>query len=313
MADWKVLLTDGLEDNGQAILRASVNLINNNGISPSELVESIGEYDALIIRGRTIVNEAIFEAGKKLKVVGRSGVGVDNIDLEAARQHHVIVVNSPKATTVSVAELTMGLMLSIMREIPLADSSMKRGGWIKKELEGSELFEKTLGIIGYGRIGAAVGIRAQAFGMTVLGYDPCINENAIQDQGSEPVSLEELFIRSDIISLHIPLNDDTRSMINRSTLSKMKHGVRIICTARGGLIDEDALTSALESGQVTAVGLDVFATEPPGLTGLVGNPHVVVTPHIGAQTLEAQQRAANDIALEILAALEGQPLHWRVA
>ena len=313
MTKRNVLLADGLEDNGQAILRSSVKLVDKNGISPAELIEIIGDFDALIVRGRTIVSPVVFEAGMRLKVVGRSGVGVDNIDLESARQHKIMIVNAPIASTVSVAELTFGLMLSLLREVPLANASMKAGKWLKKELEGGELYQKTLGIIGVGRIGAAVGKRAIAFGMTVLGYDPFLKPEVILEQGAEPVSIDELYSRSDILTLHIPLTNETRSMLNGSSFAQMKPGIRIVCTARGGLIDETALLNALNSGQVAAAGLDVFANEPPGLTSLVGHPHVVVTPHIGAQTVEAQQRTAHDIALEVLAALDGQPLHWRVA
>jgi D-3-phosphoglycerate dehydrogenase / 2-oxoglutarate reductase len=313
MTNWKVLITDGLEENGLEILRISSEVTDQKDISSDELLKVIPEYDAMIIRGRTKVNAAVFEAGKRLKVVGRSGVGVDNIDLQSARLHGVTVVNAPIATTVSVAELTMGLMLSVMRELPRADSSMKNGKWLKKEFEGGELYQKTLGIIGFGRIGAAVGKRAAGFGMTILGYDPLIKPEVIMDQGGNPVTLDELYMRSDIITLHIPLTSETCSFLNAEAFAKMKPGVRVVCAARGGMIDEAALVAALDSGQVAAAGLDVFATEPPGLSALVSHPHVVVTPHIGAQTQEAQRRAASDIASEVMAGLRGEQLHWKVA
>jgi D-3-phosphoglycerate dehydrogenase len=255
----------------------------------------------------------VFAAAAKLKVVGRAGVGVDNIDLEAARQHGVTVVNSPLATTVSVAELTLGLMLAVIRDLPRADTTTKAGKWLKKEFEGGELYEKTLGVVGFGRIGAAVGKRAAAFGMTVLGYDPLIKPDVIKNLGGEPVSLDELYARSDVITIHVPLTPETRGLLNAAAFAKMKRGVRIICAARGGIIDETDLVAALNSGPVAGAGLDVFATEPPGATALVTHPRVVVTPHIGAQTVEAQRRAAFDIANEVLAALLGQPLHWKVA
>jgi D-3-phosphoglycerate dehydrogenase len=288
-------------------------VVDQPTISADELLKTAGEYDALIVRGRTKVTPAVFAAAPKLKVVGRAGVGVDNIDLEAARLRHVTVVNSPLATTVSVAELTLGLMLAVMRDLPRADATTKAGKWLKKEFEGGELYQKTLGVVGYGRIGAAVGKRAAAFGMTVLGYDPLIKPETIKDLGGEPVSLDELYARSDVITLHVPLTPETRGLLNASTFAKMKPGVRIICAARGGIIDETALVTALDSGQVAGAGLDVFAVEPPGASDLVAHPRVVVTPHIGAQTVEAQHRAAADIANEVLAALEGQPLHWKVA
>lgn len=281
-------------------------------ISAAELLKVVAGYDALVVRGRTKVTVEVLEAGSKLKVVGRAGVGVDNIDLDAAKQHHVTVVNAPVSTTVAVAELTFGLLLALAREIPRADSGMKNGSWLKKELEGVELTGKTLGIIGYGRIGGEVGRRAAAFGMNVVAYDPSSQESELRERGAEPVSLQDLYAWSDFISLHLPLNVQTRDLIGPLALSQMKDGVRIISTARGGIIDEVALLSALESGKVAGAALDVFGTEPPGATGLVGHPGVIATPHIGAQTAEAQIRAAEDIANEVLAALRGEPLRWKV-
>jgi D-3-phosphoglycerate dehydrogenase len=313
MAGWKILLTDGLEENGQALMRASAEVVNQNGISPDDLLKVIGEYDALIVRGRTRVTPAVFDAGKRLKVVGRSGVGVDNIDLSAARAHGVTVVNAPIATTVSVAELTMGLMLSMIREIPRADTAMKAGKWLKKELEGVELFHKTLGVIGFGRIGAAVAVRSAAFGMKILGFDPLIPAEEIARRGGQPVSLDDLLAQSDYITLHIPLTADSKNLLNAAAFAKMKTGVRIVCAARGGVIDEEALLAALESGKVASAALDVFSVEPPVQTALASHTRVVTTPHIGAQTVEAQGRAAEDIASEVLAVLTGQTLRWKVA
>lgn len=313
MPEWKILLTDGLEQNGQDILRAAAQVDNRAGISADDLLKVVGEYDALIVRGRTKVTAAVFEAAPRLKVVGRAGVGVDNIDLNAAKAHNVIVVNSPTATTIAVAELTLGLMLAVVREIPRADATMKAGQWIKKELEGRELWRKTLGVIGFGRIGTEVARRAKAFDMEILAYDPLLPAEAIRLRGGEPVSLDELLRRADMITLHVPLDENTRNLLNAEAFAKMKDGVYIICAARGGVIDEEALLQALNSGKVAGAGLDVFATEPPGATALVTHPKVVCTPHIGAQTVEAQTRAAEDIATEVLAALEGKPLRWRVA
>lgn len=313
MGNWKILLTDGLEDNGKEILRASAEVVDQSGISAEDLLKVVGEYDALIVRGRTKVTNAVFEAGKKLKVVGRAGVGVDNIDLEAAKAHHVTVVNSPLATTVAVAELTLSLMLSLVREIPRADASMKSGKWLKKEFEGRELYGKTLGVLGFGRIGSAVAARAKAFEMKVLAYDPVVPAEEIRARGGEPVSLDDLLKQSDMITMHMPLTSESRHLLNREAFSKMKDGVYIVCAARGGVIDEDALLEALNSGKVAGAALDVFATEPPGETELVAHPHVIDTPHVGAQTVEAQTRAAHDIAKEVLNALAGKPLRWKVA
>ena len=313
MAAWKVLLTDGLEENGQVILRECSEVSNRSGISADELLQVIGEYDALIVRGRTKVTPAVMEAAKNLKVVGRAGVGVDNIDLAAAKEHGITVVNSPTATTLAVAELTLGLMLSAVREIARADAAMKAGKWLKKELEGAELYKKTLGVIGYGRIGQAVAHRAAAFGMKIVAYDPLIDAETIAKNGAEPLSLDDLFAQADMITMHIPLTATTRGILNADAFGKMKQGVYIVCAARGGVIDEEALLAALESGKVAGAALDVFAAEPPGETALVKHPKVIAVPHIGAQTVEAQARAADDIATEVLAALEGKPLRWKVA
>ncbi len=310
---WKILVTDGLEEKGLSILRGAAEVDNKPGITPEELLQVVGQYDAMIVRGRTKVTPAVFDAGACLKVVGRAGVGVDNIDLNAAKGKGVTVVNSPIATTLAVAELTLALMLAVVREVPRADAAMKGGKWLKKELEGVELYRKTLGVIGYGRIGRAVAERARAFGMEIIAYDPLISADKIKEGGAEPVSLDELYARADVITLHIPLTADTRGLLNNAAFKKMKKGVRIVCAARGGVIDEEALLAALDADHVAAAGLDVFATEPPGLTPLVAHPRVVAVPHVGAQTVEAQERAAEDIATEVLAALKQEQLRWKVA
>jgi D-3-phosphoglycerate dehydrogenase len=312
MPTYNVLIADGLEEIGQAILHSSANVDDRTGISPEELLRVIKEYDAMIVRSRTKVTTQALAVAERLKVIGRAGVGVDNIDLEAAKAHGVTVVNAPTSTSLAVAELTLGLMLAMAREIPRADAGMKGGEWLKKELGGMELYGKTLGILGMGRIGAEVGKRAAAFGMSVLGYDPLIPAEEIKRRGAKPVSLDDLYARSDFISLHLPLTDETRSMVAEQAFGSMKRGVRILCAARGGIIDESALLAALESGQVAGAALDVFASEPPGASELVRHPKVIATPHVGAQTAEAQSRAAENIANEVLAALNGEPLRWKV-
>jgi len=312
MSDYKILIADGLEENGQAILHSAASVEDHTGISPEELLEIIPDYDALLVRSRTKVTAKVFEAAGRLKVVGRAGVGVDNIDLEAAKTHGVTVVNAPTSTSLAVAELTLSFMLALAREIPRADASVKQGKWPKKELMGTELYGKTLGIIGMGRIGTEVGVRAAAFNMRVLGHDPLIPSEEITRRGAEPVSLKDLYARSDYISLHLPLTDETRSMVNELAFGSMKRGVRLLCAARGGIIDETALLAALESGQVAGAALDVFTTEPPGITELISHPKLIATPHIGAQTEEAQVRVAEDIANEVLAALNGEPLRWKI-
>ena len=314
MAAWKILLTDGLSDTGKAILNEkNIPFDDKNDIEKEDLLACIADYDALIVRGRTKVTPDIFEKAIKLKVVGRCGVGVDNIDLEAAKQHNVAVVNAPVATTIAVAEHTMALMLAMVREIPKADAGIKAGNWYKKEIKGVELNGKTLGVVGFGHIGSMVGSYAKAFGMKVIAYDLIAPPEQIKQHGGDPVTFDELLQQADFITLHVPLTETTKHMINAATFSKMKKGVRIICAARGGVINETDLLEALESGKVAGAALDVFEKEPPTDSLLVKHPLFIGTPHLGGQTKEAQQRAAVDIVNEVLAALEGETLKWRVA
>jgi D-3-phosphoglycerate dehydrogenase / 2-oxoglutarate reductase len=312
MTIWKVLITDGLSDKGIAILSSAAQVDNMPDIPADELLKVAGKYDAMVVRGRTKVTPAVFDAASTLKAVGRAGVGVDNIDLAAARAHGVTVVNAPKSTSLAVAELAVGMMFALARMLPKADSTMKQGQWIKKQLEGIELNGKTLGIIGMGNIGTALAQRAAGLGMKVIGYDSLVSAAEIKKRGAKPVSLADLYAKSDFISFHLPLTPESKAMVNGQAFTKMKRGVRIVDAARGGIIDETALLAALESGQVAAAALDVYSTEPPGLTALVAHPNVVATPHIGAQTAEAQDRAAEDIASEVLNVLRGEPLRWKI-
>lgn len=313
---FRVLITDGLEKEGKVIISARGELVDKKGIEAPELLEVIGDYDALIVRGRTKVTKAVFDAAKNLKVVGRAGVGVDNIDLEAAKAHGVIVVNAPTATTIAVAELAFGLMLSMARELPRADAAMKQGQYLKKDFMGSELNGKTLGIVGYGNIGRRLGKYAQALGMKVICYDLLFDKGADLEQvhatGAEPMSLDAIYANADIISFHLPLNAQSKHMLNAEVFSKMKDGVLIVDAARGGVIDEPALLSALESGKVGGVALDVFEEEPPTDWNLAKHPKVIALPHIGAQTNEAQIRVAIDIAEEVMNILEGKEIRWRI-
>jgi D-3-phosphoglycerate dehydrogenase len=312
MPGWKILITDGLDESGVQLLAQYAQVFDGQGNSASELIDMIADYDALIVRGQTQVTAELFSAARRLKVVGRAGVGVDNIDLAAANQHHVTVVNSPLATTQAVAEHVIALMLALARSIPAADTSLKSGLWQKKQFIGIEINQKVLGVIGMGNIGSQVAKLAQALGMQVIGYDPQIPESEITLRGARAVNLPELLSQSDFITIHVPLGLDTKGLINGESFGAMKRGTRIICTARGGIIDETALLSALESGQVDAAALDVFTKEPPGMSALVSHPRVIATPHIGAQTKEAQHRAANEIAKEVVAALKGEPLRWQI-
>jgi D-3-phosphoglycerate dehydrogenase len=313
MDTWKIIVTDGLQDAGMSILSKEAKVDDRKGISAEDLVKEIGNYDAIIVRGRTKVTREVIEAGKNLKVIGRAGVGVDNIDVAAAKEKEIKVVNAPSSTTTAVAELAMGLIFALAREIPKADASMKRGEWLKKDLEGVELFGKTLGIIGFGRIGSTIGQTAAAVGMRIMACCLFRIPETIRIIGGELLVMDDIIEKSDFITIHTPLTDETRGMINAEAFSRMKDGVYIICTARGGIIDEKALLDALNSGKVAGAALDVFETEPPVFKELINHPKVIATPHIGGQTNEAQRRASVDISREVMAALKGDKLHWQVA
>lgn len=309
---FKVLITDGLEKDGKDIINAAGEAVDKKNIEAAELLEVIGEYDGLIVRGRTKVTKEVFEAAKKLKAVGRAGVGVDNIDLDAAREHGVTVVNAPTSTTIAVAELAFGLMLALVREIPRGDAAMKQEQWIKKDLMGTEIHGKTLGIIGYGNIGRLLSKYAQALGMKVICFNRRRDLDEVRSTGAEPVELDEIYAKADIISFHLPLNADSKRMVSDETFAKMKDGVLIVDVARGGVIDEAALLRALDSGKVAGAALDVFEKEPPVDWALAKHPKVIAMPHVGGQTEEAQLRVAGDIASEVMNVLEGKDLRWKI-
>ncbi len=313
MDTMRIILTDGLQDAGISILAKEAQVDDRKGISAEDLLKEIGTYDAIIVRGRTKVTKEVIAAGKKLKVIGRAGVGVDNIDVAAAKEHGVVVVNAPSSTTTAVAELAMGLIFALAREIPKADASMKRGEWAKKDFEGVELFGKTLGIIGFGRIGSAVGQMAAAVGMRIMACGLFHIPETIRIIGGELLVMDDVIEKSDFITIHTPLTAETRGLINAETIARMKDGVYIVCTARGGIIDEKALLAALNSGKVAGAALDVYETEPPVFKELINHPKVIATPHMAGQTNEAQRRASVDISREVLGALKGDKLHWQVA
>jgi D-3-phosphoglycerate dehydrogenase len=308
----KILITDGLEEAGLTILADAADVRDCTGIPAGDLPAELTDADALIVRSRTKLTAAVLETAPRLKVIGRAGIGVDTIDLDSARARGIVVVNTPVATTTAVAEYAMTLILALARHITTADSSMKQGEWLKNDLMGVELAGRTLGIVGVGRIGLAVARRASSFHIKIIGYDPHTQPEELRAANVEPVEMEELISRSDIISLHVPLTPQTNGMIDSSAFARMKPGALLISTSRGGVIDEDALLQALESGQIGGAALDVFRTEPPGQTALVEHPKVIATPHIAAQTAEAQDRAAVDVATEVLNALQDKPLRWRV-
>ena len=304
---YRILVSDTLAEEGLARLREEADVLE---LDPPQAIENV---DAMIVRGSTRVDRALLGQGQpRLKVITRAGVGVDNIDLSAARHHGIIVINTPDAVTTAVTELTFAFLLALARPLIAADRSVRRGEWRKQELLGFQLEGKTLGLIGLGRIGTAVAKRATAFGMQVLGLDPMHDASRLSETEVQLVPMEDLLNRSDFISLHLPLTDQTRGMINFSLISKMRSGVYLINTARGELVEEAALLEALDSGQLAGAALDVYPEEPPHSTSHLNRPNLILSPHIGAQTREAQLQASLDAADETLAALHGEPLRWRV-
>ena len=302
----KVLVADPIAEQGIEFLRQHAEVEIKPGLKPEELKAIIGDFDALIVRSQTKVSKEIIESGKKLKVIGRAGVGVDNIDVDAATKNGIVVVNAPTANTVSAAEHTLALILALSRNITQANNQLKSGKWRREELIGAELRNKTLGIIGLGNVGSEVAKRAQAFEMKVLAHDPFVSLDYARTVGVELVSLDQLLEKSDFITLHTPLTTATRQLIGAEQLAKVKPTVRIINTARGGLVDEQALVEAVQQGKIAGAAFDVFVTEPLRDSSLFKSDKIIITPHLGASTFEAQTIAAWDIVEQILAVLEGQ-------
>jgi len=299
----KVIITDPIAKAGVKMLQdAGIEVDERPGLPPADLVQAIPAYDAIIVRSATKVTADVINAGTNLKVVGRAGVGLDNVDKKAADARGVKVVNTPAATSVTVAELALGHMLACARSIPQATQSLREGKWEKKAFKGTELFGKTLGLIGSGRIGTELGKRAVAMGMSVLVYDPFIKQPAVGKQ----VELADILRSADYISLHVPKTDKTLHIINKESIAQMKKGVVIVNCARGGVVDEEALYEALKSGQVGAAALDVFESEPIKDFKLFSLPNVIGTPHVGAQTKEGQERAGIGIAEEVRKVLLGK-------
>ncbi len=303
---FRVLVLDRVDPSGIEILGQLAEVDARDAISAQELLEIIGGFDALMVRSATRVTAEVFAAGKRLKIVGRAGVGVDNIDVPAATQHGVVVVNSPEGNTIAAAEHAVALMMAVSRRVTSADAAMKGGQWARERFVGIELYHKTLGIMGLGKIGARVAKVARALGMQVLGCDPFLTPERAQELGVEAVSFEDLLAKSDVISLHVPKTPETQHLFNADTLARCKQGVRLVNCSRGGIIDENALVEAIRSGHVAAAALDVFEKEPLGESALreLGD-RIVLTPHLGASTEEAQIKVAVDVAEQIVAVLEG--------
>jgi D-3-phosphoglycerate dehydrogenase len=309
----KVLVSDPIAQDGIDALAGHAQVDVRLGLPKEELIAAIGEYDALVVRSGTKVTADIIEAGKRLQVIGRAGVGVDNIDLQAATRCGVIVVNAPLGNTISAAEHAIGLMLALARHIPAANLSLREGRWERKRFMGVEVRGKTLGVIGLGQVGSEVARRARGLEMHLLGHDPFVSEERAQVMGVELVSLTDLLKRSDFISLHTTLTPDTRNLIGEPQLKLVKPSVRIINTARGPLIDAGALCRAVDEGRVAGAAIDVFEKEPPPPDSiLLKNDKILVTPHLGASTAEAQERVAVDVAEQIIAVLKGQPARYAV-
>jgi D-3-phosphoglycerate dehydrogenase len=303
--NYRVLVSDPLAEEGIEILRREVQVDVKTDLSEEALVGIIGDYDALLVRSGTQVTAPVIEAATKLRFIGRAGAGVDNIDTDAATRRGIIVANAPEGNTLAATEHTCAMMLSLARNIPQANASVKSKQWKRSKFMGVEVNEKTLGIVGFGRIGREVAKRAAAMNMRCIAYDVFIAEVVARELGVEIVDLPELFRRADFITVHTPLTKETRHMINAETIGTMKDGVRIVNCARGGIIDEKALYDAVLAGKVAGAALDVFEEEPPFDSPLMTLDRVVMTPHLGASTVEAQANVAVSVARQCLSVLEG--------
>ncbi len=304
----KVLVADPIAPEGIEILKKVAEVDVKTGLSKDELAAIIGEYDALAVRSETKVTGEIIAKADKLKIIGRAGVGVDNIDVEAATSRGILVVNSPDGNTFAAAELTVAMLLALARHIPQADGALRGGKWDRKKYMGSEVYGKTLGVIGLGKIGREVAKRLQAFEMKVIGYDPYLKPEQADALGIQLTDLDTLYKQSDYITVHVPKTKETTGMINTEKLALMKPTVRLINVARGGILDEAAVAEAAKAGRIGGAAIDVFSVEPaPADNPLLGIPNIITTPHLGASTEEAQVNVAIDIAEQIVDVLNGKP------
>ncbi len=303
----KVLVSDKLGDAGVQLFEQEegIEVDVKTGLSPEELKSVIGDYDALVVRSATQVTEDVLDAAVNLKAIGRAGIGVDNIDVQGATKRGIIVMNTPTGNIVTTAEHAIAMMMALTRNVPQGTASMKDGRWDKKLLQGREIYNKTLGVIGFGKIGSIVANRGRGLKMRVVVYDPVVTPDKIEKAGCESVSLKELYSQSDYISVHVPKSKKTLGMINKKAFEQMKDGVMIINCARGGIVDEDALNEAMEAGKVAGAALDVFGTEPPPPDlHLLQRDNVILTPHLGASTAEAQENVAIMVARQLISFLK---------
>lgn len=305
-AGMKILVTESFSQEGKDLLAQCAVVDVQLGLDEDALCQVIGEYDALVVRSATRVSARVIEAGQRLQVIGRAGTGVDNIDVDAATRHGIMVVNAPTGNAIAVAEHTIALMMALARNVPQADRSLRAGHWDKKSLGGVEVRDKTLGIVGLGRAGSAVAKRAIGLEMVVIAYDPFVTQDYASRLNVRLVSFDELISRADFVSLHAPATDQNRGMIGARELQMMKPTARLVNCARGELVDEDALLQALNSGEIAGAALDVFAAEPPEGSPLLEHPRVIVTPHLGASTQEAQRNVALETAEQVVAVLSGK-------
>jgi len=302
----KILVADPIAQEGIEILRSYAQVDIKAKLEPEQLKALIGDYDALIVRSQTQVGADVIESGKKLKVVGRAGVGTDNINVDAATRNGIVVVNAPTGNTIAAAEHTIALMLALARNVSQADGQLKSGKWLREKLVGTELRSKTLGIIGLGNVGSEVAKRAQAFEMRILAYDPFISKDYAHNLKVQLVPLDQLLTEADFLTLHVPLTAATTKLIGTKELAKLKPTARIINCARGGLVDEEAIVKAIRTGKLAGAAFDVFTNEPVTDSPLFREDKIIVTPHLGASTVEAQTSVARDIAEEVLVVLQGQ-------
>ena len=308
MTQFRALVTDTLADSGLMILRGAedVELDYRPGLKGADLLKAVAESDALITRSGTAVTKELVNAGSRLRIVGRAGVGLDNVDVDACTARGILVINAPTANILSATEHTMAMLLSLCRNIPEADASVKRGEWNRSKFMGVELSGKTLGVIGLGRIGTRVTTRARSFGMHVIAYDPYIADTVFEKVNAEKVTLETLIMQADVITVHTPLTDETRGMITAAHMAKMKDGAIVLNIARGGIYVERDLADALNSGKIAGAAVDVYEKEPPGKDHpLLNAKNIILSPHIGANTIEAQDRVAVQTAEMVVEALRG--------
>ncbi|HEV7857057.1 MAG TPA: phosphoglycerate dehydrogenase [Pyrinomonadaceae bacterium] len=298
MSELKIFVADDINESGLAPLReADFSVLKRTGLAPGELLEALVDYDGLLVRSETKVTAALMDAAPRLRAVGRAGVGVDNIDVAAATARGIVVMNAPDGNTITTAEHTMAMLVALARRIPQANASLKAGRWERKKFVGVELYAKTLGIVGLGRIGRTVAARARGFGMNIVAFDPFITPEQARDLELEMVSLDEVFARADFLTVHTPLTTETRGIIGPQAFARMKRGVLVVNCARGGLIDERALLAAIKEGTVAGAALDVYEKEPPPADDpLLALEEVITTPHLGASTREAQEGVAVTVA-----------------